>query len=94
MNKLIIALIAGTFAAVASAQAPAPAAATTAEKQKAVEATTKAGTDATSTMAAEKKGVADAKAAKGTAKALPTKDDKQKAVAGTTAGAVKKDGSN
>ena len=91
MNKLIIALVAGTFAAVAAAQAPAPS--KSAEKQKEVEAATKAGMDSTATMAREQKGVQDAKAAKGTQKALPTKADKQKAVAGTTTEAAKKDGS-
>ena len=44
-------------------------------------------------MAREQKGVADAKATKGTPKDLQTKDEKQKAVAGATTGAVKKDGS-
>jgi hypothetical protein len=84
MNKLIIALVAGTFATVAAAQAPK---ATTAEKQKEVDAATKAGTDSTATMAREQKGVQDAKAAKGTPKDLPTKADKQKAVdAATKAG--------
>ena len=82
MNKLIIALIAGTFATVALAQAPAPV--DKAAKQKEVEAATKAGTDSTATMAAEKKGVAEAKATKDTPKALPTKADKSKAVAATT----------
>jgi hypothetical protein len=90
MNKLIIALVAGTFATVAAAQAPK---ATTAEKQKEVDAATKAGTDSTATMAREQKGVQDAKAAKGTPKDLPTKADKQKAVDAATAAAAKK-GSN
>jgi hypothetical protein len=44
-------------------------------------------------MAAEQKGVAEAKAAKGTPKDLPTKADKQKAVDAATAAAAKK-GSN
>ena len=94
MNKLIIALVAGTFAAVVSAQAPNPKSSEKNQaKQDAVGAATKAGTDSTSTMAREQKGVADAKAAKGTPKDLPTKADKQKAVAGTT-GQAAKAGSN
>jgi cytoskeletal protein RodZ len=93
MNKLIVALIAGTFAAVASAQAPAPQAPaapatpapkmSTKEKAATVDAATKVG-DNTTGAAADAKGAAAAKAEKGTPKALPTKADKQKAVDETT----------
>ena len=87
MNKLLIALIAGTFAAVAGAQGtnpvtnPSPA---VKDKQATVDAATKASTDSAERQAQEAKGVADAKAAKGTPKALPTKEDKQKAVDAST----------
>jgi hypothetical protein len=82
MNKLMIALIASAFAATAAAQGTmekleSPKAKA---KQAEVDAATKAGTDATATKAAEQKGVQDAKAAKGTPKALPTTKDKQQAV--------------
>ena len=83
MNKLLIALIAGTFAATVGAQGTMPGQTPT-DKAKAVAATTKAGTDAGGTMQREAKGVADAKAAKDTPKALPTTKDKQKAVDETT----------
>ncbi len=84
MNKLIVALIAGTFAAVAGAQAPAPM--TKQEKAKAVEATTKAGAEGAATSsAADAKGSAEAAKMKGTPKALPTKADKAAAAKATTA---------
>jgi hypothetical protein len=82
MNRLLIALIAGTFAATVGAQGTATT--PTKEKQKTVDAVTKAGADGADIKAQEAKGVADAKAAKGTAKALPTTKDKQKAVDATT----------
>src|SRR5262245_39170907 len=85
MNKLIIALVAGTFAAVVSAQAPNPKSSEKNQaKQSEVGAATKAGTDSTATQAAEQKGVMDAKATKGTPKDLPTKADKQAATAAAT----------
>ena len=85
MNKLIIALVAGTFAAVVSAQAPNPKSSDKNQaKQSETAAATKAGTDSTATMAREQKGVQDAKAAKGTPKDLPTKADKQAATAAAT----------
>jgi len=79
MNKLIVALIASAFAMTAAAQGvgQTPKDKT---KQSEVDAATKMGTTSTATQEAEKKGVADAKAAKGTAKDLPTKSDKSKAV--------------
>ena len=86
MNKLLIALIAGTFAATVGAQVMNPSPATK-DKQKEVDAATKASTDTAARQAQEQKGVADAKAAKGTPKDLATKQDKQKAVNATTAAA-------
>ena len=92
MNKPLIALIAGTFAATVGAQGTAPAPTTTQkvekamegpaakEKQKTVEAATKGTTETAERQKQEAAGVAAAKANKGTAKALPTTADKKKAV--------------
>ena len=87
MNKLLIALIAGTFAATVGAQGtnpvtnPSPA---TKAKQSEVDAATKASTDTAERQAQEAKGVADAKAMKNDPKALPTTKDKAKAVDAAT----------
>ena len=87
MNKLLIALIAGTFAAAVGAQGTMAPLETPKDKAKqaTVDSATKAGADGADLKAQQKKGEADAKAAKGTAKALPTKADKQKAVDAATA---------
>jgi len=88
MNKLLIALIAGSFAATVGAQGtnpvtnPSPA---VKEKQATVDAATKASTDTAERKAQEAKGVADAKAMKNAPKDLPTKQDKAKAVDAATA---------
>ena len=80
MNKLIIAIVASTFAAITGAQTPNPkSSATDQEKQKEVDAATKAGSTSTSRIPAEQTGVDAAKATKHTSKSLPTKADKQKA---------------
>ena len=79
MSKLLVALIAASFATVAGAQAGA----TKQEKAKTVESVTQEAAKST-TGQAEAADVAKAKAAKGTPKALPTKQDKQKAVDATT----------
>ena len=92
MNKLLIALIAGTFAATVGAQGTSKE--TTKEKAATVDAATKGSTETAERQKQEAAGTASAKAAKGTPKDLPTKADKQKAVQGTTTQAVKKDGSN
>ena len=94
MNKLLIALIAGTFAATVGAQGTttpaeppkAPMMETPKDKAKqgTVESATKGSTDTAVRQSQEKAGVAEAKASKGTAKALPTKQDKQKAVDSST----------
>ncbi len=99
MNKLIVALIAGAFAAVAGAQtpAPAPAAETTAKK---LTTNPKAGTvgavtteasntNTTATDAAMQK--ANVAKSKQDPKALTTTKDKAKAVDSTTAAAAKMD---
>ena len=79
MSKLLVALIAASFATVAGAQAGA----TKQEKQSTVQSVTKQ--DAMSTTAqGEAADVAKAKAQKGTAKALPDKASKQAATASTT----------
>ena len=90
MNKLLIALIAGTFAAVAGAQNPVtnPTPATKA-KQAEVDAATKGSTDTAERKSVEQKGVAEAKANKNAPKDLPTKQDKQKAVDAATAAGAK-----
>jgi len=88
MNKLIVALIAATFATVAAAQSqPMTKKEMNAEKAKAVDSVTKSQVESTSGQAAAM-GSAQAKKEKGTPKALPTKADKRKAVdAATAAGA-------
>lgn len=79
MSKLLVALIAASFATVAGAQAGA----TKQEKQSTVQSVTKQ--DAMSTTAqGEAADVAKAKAMKGTPKALPDKASKQAATASTT----------
>ena len=79
MSKLLVALIAASFATVAGAQAGA----TKQEKQSTVQSVTKQ--DAMSTTAqGEAADVAKAKAQKGTAKALPDKATKQQAVSSVT----------
>lgn len=83
MNKLIIALIAGAFAATAGAQAMKSPEATK-EKQAIVQDATKGGGDNTATGAAAAKGSAAAKMEKGTPKALPTKAEKAAAAAEAT----------
>ena len=86
MNKLLIALIAGSFAATVGAQGTMPGETPKDKsKQGTVESATKGSTDTAVRQSQEKAGVADAKASKGTAKALPTKQDKQKAVDASTA---------
>jgi hypothetical protein len=81
MSKLLVALIAASFATVAGAQAGA----TKQEKAKTVESTTKAAVAADNPtgkdMAAD---TAKAKAQKGTPKALPDKGTKQQAVSSVT----------
>ena len=57
---------------------------TKADKQKAVDASTKASTPTAARQSEEQAGVASAKASKGSPKALPTKQDKQKAGDTTT----------
>jgi hypothetical protein len=88
MNKLIVALIAATFATVAAAQSqPMTKKEINAEKAKTVDSVTKSETDTSSGLNAAKGSAAAAKE-KGTPKALPTKADKRKAVdSATTAGA-------
>ena len=79
MSKLLVALIAASFATVAGAQAGA----TKQEKQSTVQSVTKQ--DAMSTTAqGEAADVAKAKAQKGTPKALPDKGAKQQAVSSVT----------
>jgi hypothetical protein len=86
MNKLLIALIAGSFAATVGAQGTMPGETPKDKsKQATVESATKGSTDTAVRQSQEKAGVAEAKASKGTAKALPTKADKQKAVDASTA---------
>ena len=90
MNKLLIALIAGTFAATVGAQGTMPGETPKDKaKQNTVESATKAGTDTGERKSVEQKGVAEAKASKGTPKDLPTKADKQKAVDASTASACR-----
>ena len=79
MSKLLVALIAASFATVAGAQAGA----TKQEKQSTVQTVTKQ--DAQSTTAqGEAADVAKAKSQKGTPKALPDKATKQQAVSSVT----------
>jgi len=87
MNKLMIALIAGTFAAAAGAQTTMQKMETPKDKAKQaeVQAVTKGGGDNTATGQDAAAGSAKAKAEKGDPKALPTKADKQKAVDQATA---------
>jgi hypothetical protein len=90
MSKLMIALIAGTFAVTAGAQTTMQKMETPADKAKQaeVQAVTKGGGDNTATGQAAAAGSAKAKAEKDTPKALPTTKDKQQAVdAATKAGA-------
>lgn len=84
MSKLLVALIAASFATVAGAQAGA----TKMEKQGTVQSVTQQAAKET-TAAGEAADVAKAKAQKGTAKALPDKAAKQQAVGSTTAAAAK-----
>ncbi|CAG0998628.1 hypothetical protein BURK1_02701 [Burkholderiales bacterium] len=86
MSKLLVALIAASFATVAGAQAGA----TAKEKQSTVKSVTESQAKET-TGAATAEGAAKAKAMKGTAKALPDKAAKQAAVKSTTAAAVAAD---
>lgn len=83
MSKLLVALIAASFATVAGAQAGA----TAKEKQGTVQSVTQDAAKAT-TGQAEAAGVAKAKSEKGTMKALPDKAAKQSAVKSTTTAAV------
>ena len=86
MNKLLIALIAGTFAATVGAQGTMPGETPKDKaKQATVESVTKGATDTGERQKQEKAGIAEAKASKGTPKDLPTKADKQKAVDAATA---------
>ena len=82
MNKLMIALIAGTFAATVGAQTTMQKLETPKDKAKQaeVQAVTKGGGDNTATGQAAAAGSAVAKTEKGQPKALPTKKDKQEAV--------------
>jgi len=85
MNKLLIALIAGSFAATVGAQGTMPGETPKDKaKQTTVESVTKSQTDTGVRQSQEKAGVAEAKASKGTPKDLPTKADKQKAVDSST----------
>ena len=84
MNKLLVALIAASFATVAGAQTGA----TTKEKAKMVESVTKSQA-AETTGAATAPGAAAAKATKADPKALKDKGAKQAAVASTTQAQVK-----
>jgi hypothetical protein len=85
MNKLLIALIAGTFAATVGAQGTMPGETPKDKaKQTTVDSVTKGSTETAERQKQEKAGVAAAKASKGTAKDLPTKADKQKAVDAAT----------
>ena len=84
MSKLLVALIAASFATVAGAQAGA----TKQEKQKTVQSVTEQAAQST-TAQGEAKDVAKAKTEKGTPKALPTKGDKAKAVDSVTAADAK-----
>ena len=79
MSKLLVALIAASFATVAGAQAGA----TKQEKQGTVQSVTKEAAQST-TAQGEAADVAKAKQQKGTAKALPDKAAKQQAAASTT----------
>lgn len=83
MSKLLVALIAASFATVAGAQAGA----TAKEKQGTVQGVTQQAAKET-TAAGEAADVAKAKAAKGDPKALQSKSDKQAAVKSTTTTAV------
>jgi len=83
MNKLMIAAIAGLFAAAVAAQTTAPAQAdANKEKQEMVKGATADTGKGYGTKAAE--GSAKAAESKGTTKALPDKASKQKAVSSTT----------
>ena len=84
MSKLLVALIAASFATVAGAQAGA----TAKEKQSTVQSVTKEAAQST-TAQCEAADVAKAKAMKGDPKALPNKAAKQAAVGSTTAAAAK-----
>lgn len=86
MSKLLVALIAASFATVAGAQAGA----TTKEKQATVQSVTKAETDS---MAAQKEAAAvqKAKSEKHTPRDLQGKKAKQSAVASTTQAAAQAD---
>ena len=79
MSKLLVALIAASFATVAGAQAGA----TKQEKQSTVQSVTQDAAKST-TAQGEAADVAKAKAMKGDPKALKDKGAKQQAVAGTT----------
>jgi hypothetical protein len=84
MSKLLVALIAASFATVAGAQAGA----TKSEKQGTVQSVTQQAAKET-TAAGEADDVAKAKAMKGDPKALKDKSAKQGAVSSTTAAAAK-----
>jgi hypothetical protein len=86
MNKLMIALIAGTFAAAVGAQTTMQKLETPADKAKQaeVQAVTKGGGNNDATGQAAAAGSAKAKTEKNQPKALPTKADKQKAVDAAT----------
>ena len=79
MSKLLVALIAASFATVAGAQAGA----TKQEKQATVQSVTQEAAKST-TAQGEAADVAKAKAQKGTPKALPDKGAKQQAVSSVT----------
>ena len=88
MNRLIVALIASTFATAAFGQSTMTtdtAKEKTKAKQAEVQVATISGTDATQSEMQEQKGVAEAKAAKNTPKVLLTKADRSRAVQATTA---------
>ena len=89
MNKLLIALIAGGFAATVAAQGTMPGE-TPKDKQKqnTVKSVTEGSTETGENRAQQQKGVAEAKATKGTPKDLPTHADKRKAVDATTSGST------
>ena len=95
MNKLLIALIAGTFAATVGAQGTMPGETPKDKsKQTTVESATKGSTETAERQGQEAAGVAAAKASKGTPKDLPTKADKQKAVDATTTASTTDGGRN
>lgn len=83
MNKLIVALIAGAFAAVAGAQTPATAPMTNADKQNMVKSTTESASNANTGAATAKKAEANVAKSKKHAK-VKDKKAKQEMAKSTT----------